>query len=287
MKSVRAVSAWVFLTSVCVLSAGGDEVAPAVRPVAWAARVGQPVEVRLAGEATASIAAQDVRVIVRSRGAQELIEAQPAGESGLLVWRFGPRHEGTCVVASRIEPSSSTAGDRTFRYEKLFLRVAPEDPEARIVVRPSASATARFGHRLELAPLVDPAALLVGADLPVRVKFDGLNLQGAAVVVRCQPGRGAPSDAARQDGRDSSVDARKPAAPPRTLHLKTNKSASVNIPIREAGLWTITVEHRPAGDVPDGGGADRFVATMMFVVTQADMKNTGAGARPPRQSGKR
>jgi hypothetical protein len=104
MKSVRAVSAWVLVTSVWVLSAGADEVAPAVRPAAWAARVGQPVEVRLAGEAAPSIAPQDVRVIVRSRGAQELIEPQPAGESGLPVWRFGPSHEGTWVVASRIEP---------------------------------------------------------------------------------------------------------------------------------------------------------------------------------------
>jgi hypothetical protein len=155
--------------------------------------------------------------------------------------------------------------------------VAPADPEARIIVRPSASATARFGHRLELAPLVDPAALLVGADLPVRVKFDGLNLQGATVVVKCQPRQGPPSDAARQDARGSSVDDRQPAAPPRKLHLKTNKSASVNIPIREAGLWTITVQHRPVGGAPEGHGADRFVATMMFTVTRADTNDTGEG----------
>jgi hypothetical protein len=284
MKNIRLVLACVLVTGAYVASAGADEVVPVVKPATWSARVGRPVEVMLSAEAARSIAPQDVRVIVRSRGAQELIEPQPARGSGPRTWRFSPRHEGTCIIATRLEPSSSTAGERTFRYEKLFLRVAPENPEVRSTLRPSASATARFGHRLELAPLVDPACLLVGADLPVRVKFDGLNLKGATVVARCEPGPGVPGGGDTPEVKAFSSDDPEPEAPPAALLLRTNESASVNIPIRSAGLWTISVEHRPAGERPDANDAARFVATMTFVVSEADPEKADQ-KRPGQQPG--
>ena len=264
-------------------SSSADDAAPVLRPQSWAPRVGDPLELRPTGPSAESLAVEDVRVIVRSRGAQGLIEPQRTRESGPGFWRFAPRHEGTCVIATTIEPARPAAGGRILRYEKLFVRVAPKDPEARAVVRPSASATARFAHRLELAPLVDPACLLVGADLPIRVKFEGLNLKGATVVAKCEPNRGAAEGPSPGAPMTADQERAPKAARGTPLRLTTNDSASVNVPIRSAGLWTITIEHRPGGGEADGRDGDRLVATMMFLVTEADQEEVGgpqSGRKP-------
>ncbi len=270
-----AVACTLVIVVVAPMAAAG-ELTPLVTPPTWTPRVAQPVVLTLPAEVARSVSPEHVRLIVRSRGAQRLITPETTAGSGTAIWRFTPHREGTCIIATVIEPPADSAAGATFRYEKLFLLVAPEDPAALAPKSPSASATARFAHRLELAPLVDPACLLVGADLPLRVKFEGGNLTGARVIARCQPVRSSPGSSPSANTNVGSSDL--PRAARASVHrLTTNQSAAVNVPIDRPGLWTITTEHRPAGKKPGDGGPARFVATMMFVVHGPD---DGAQADP-------
>ncbi|HVP10268.1 MAG TPA: DUF4198 domain-containing protein, partial [Phycisphaerae bacterium] len=232
--------------------AGAEEITPVFQPPSLFARVGQPVELKLPPRLAEPIAPRDIRMVVRSYGAQELIEPQTGEKGGPLAWRWTPRRTGACIVATAIEPSSVAAGERTFRYEKLFLRAESGDPTAAPVMRPSASTIARFAQRLELCPMVDPLCLLIGADLPVRVKFDGADLKGATVAAKVEPAGGGPST---------------------TLTFITNDSAAVNVPVTTPGLWMVAIEYRP--EAGDQGKSDRFVATMMFVVEEAGAMQAG------------
>ncbi len=272
-----ALACMLVLVVVAQIATAG-ELSPLVTPPTWTPRVAQPVVLTLPAEVARSVSPEHVRLIVRSRGAQRLITPETSAGSGAGIWRFTPNHQGTCVIATVIEPPVDSTTGAVFRYEKLFLQVAPEDPAALAPKSPSASATARFAHRLELAPLVDPACLLVGADLPLRVKFEGVNLTGVRVIARCQPVR--PSSGSSPPANTNGVSNDRPGAARAGVHrLTTNQSAAVNVPIDRPGLWTITTEHCPADKKPGDDGPVRFVATMMFVVHGPD---DGAQADPLR-----
>jgi hypothetical protein len=265
------------ILAVAPIAAAG-ELTPLVTPPTWSPRVAQPVALTLPADVARSVSPKHVRLIVRSRGAQRLITPEISPDSGAGIWRFTPNHQGTCVIATVIEPPADATTGATFRYEKLFVQVAPEDPAALAPKSPSASATARFAHRLELAPLVDPACLLVGADLPLRVKFEGVNATGVQVIARCQPVPSSPGGSASANTNVGAGD-RPRAARSRVHRLTTNQSAAVNVPIDRPGLWTITTEHRPANKKPGDAGPARFVATMMFVVHEPDAAQADPGSR--------
>lgn len=232
--------------------------------------VGSPLELRLDTVAAEAAAGGQVRVVVRSRGEQGLIGVEDAGDGQAELWRFTPDYEGTYVIATACEPPLITDGDaeRLYFYEKQFIRVVPAEAGMTGNEGPSASATAKFGHRLELIPMVDPAFLTVGADLPLRIKFDGAGLQGIPVTL---------STPAGSDGADKNQSSEE---------LKANSSGGVNVRINRPGKWTITVQHEVPIDLGLVGppevmktrGPARFVARIVFEVRD---QQDEAGETPP------
>ena len=225
------------------------------------ANVGAAYQIDLNDAATVSPG--HVRIILRSHGDQSLLTPRQDDSSGATTWRFTPKRPGTHVIAATAEPPAAQKSPRVFRYEKHFIRVAPAGPQTPETRRPSASATARFGHRLELAPMVDPAWLIVGSDLPIRVKFDGLDLKNVELVATCRmpPGRDAKPP-------DSSAPATDPETktPVKTVRVQTGDSSFANLLIRSTGLWTVTLQHRPIGSADK---SEIFIAIMQFTVTDA------------------
>jgi hypothetical protein len=241
----------VFLLACARATLLADERAPAIRPESWIAHAGRAVDLRLADRRLRD----SVRLVVRSRGAQEWVPPTTAEPGASLVWRFTPPVEGTYIFAATIEPPDTDAGPASDRYEKLFLRAAPRDAEVRDALQPSPSATAAFGHRLELVPVVDPTCVRVGDDLPVRVKFDGDDLAAAVVTVRRDGRDGEVANHEQPGGRDA-----------RSAVLHSNASGTINLRVTGPGIWILSVEHLAAGDPKIDEPPRRYVATMAFAV---------------------
>ena len=87
---------------------------------------------------------------------------------------------------------------------------------------PSAAVTARFGLAFEITPLVDPASLEAGSDLPLRVHFAGPGLGGV------DSGRDAEGDFTRQS-------------------VLTGESGGALIRVERAGRWLVSVQHHANG----------------------------------------
>lgn len=222
---------------------------------------------------TASVpAVEGMRVLVRSRGNQAFVDRVGRAATASAFWRFTPKNEGTCIIAVTAEPASTKDGRRTHQYDKYFLRVAPADPSKTATRSPSASATARFAHRLEIAPMVDPTWLTVGSDLPLRVKYDGVDLQNATIVATCRPDADASPAKRPADGGTAVPRGRGEPAPP-PVRLNTGKTSFANLPIRHAGVWTVVVEHRPAPNGSPDRREDTYVALLRFHVP-GDRKST-------------
>jgi len=220
----------------------------------------------------------EVRVIVQAGGSQVLLEATGEEEGGRSRWRFTPERTGTIIIATTSRGGPAANGLRVHRFDKLFVRVSSADGGAG--ARPSAAATARFGHRLELCPLVDPTILRAGSDLPLRVKIEGESLVSAQVRLACEPG-GDMRDRIGIAGPGAADMAPRaaPAPPALSMQFETGDGGTIVVPIRSAGRWTITVEHDAP---PDGamGVRDRFVASMTFMVE--DAASPALMAKPPR-----
>lgn len=237
--------------------------APQMNLTSQTAVVGKPFVLKAADD---SVIAPDsnVRVIVRFQGNQEMVEPQVDPGSKTKSWRFTPRNAGAYVIATSIEPDSTAGTERLFQYEKLFIRAAPDGPVADTTTRPSASAIARFGHRLEIDSIVDPSCLMVGGVMPIRVKFDGQTMKNMEVVATRRPDEpGATTDT------------------PSTSKFNTGDNDFARIPISGTGRWTVVAEYRPDADGVRIRPGDRFVATMEFQVNRAKSDEGGKEKRSP------
>src|SRR5262245_64615744 len=119
--------------------------APLLQPQSWAVQAGKPVEVRAADAAPGAT----VRFVARLRGSQRIVDAEPLVAGQPAQWRYTPEATGTVIFSAALEPAADAKPPKTFRYEKLFLRVSAADG-SKSPPEPSASAMARFGQRFEL-----------------------------------------------------------------------------------------------------------------------------------------
>ncbi len=222
-------------------SANGAELEPRLRAEGDRPRVGQVLELTVDA---AAASADSVRVIVRSRGAQQRLEPVKSVD-GKLTYRTTPQHAATYMVATTIEPPADAA-ERTWRFEKWFFRLPGPDASG------SASATARFPQTLELTPLVDPMHVPLGTDLPIRVKFNDADLKDAKLRVQ-KPTRANE--------------------PPAVIEAPaTNAQGLTNIRIDAAGVWTLSLVHTAARERAPDAKPDRFESVMTFAAggPQAD-----------------
>lgn len=247
--------------------------APLIEPASWAPRLGETIELR---SREAAVRPESMDILVRHRGAQARLEAQSV--DGAPRWRWKPEQTGTVVFTSSIELTKREGIARTCVYEKLLLRVRSADGQLDSGAGPSASAIARFGHRLELTPLVDPTHLRMGADLPIRVKLEEANLKNAAVQVRCEDSRDAardqpragpaaddkPADRPRKEGDASDASPGEKTASTRAAGIQTNDDGIANVRIDRAGRWIISVVVDPTPGTTQAG--EQLVGIMTFAV---------------------
>jgi len=100
------------------------------------------------------------------------------------------------------------------------------------------------GQRLEIIPLADPAGLAAGAELPLRVLFDGEPLAGAEV------NSGALGD---------------PMGHAEGLP-QTDADGTIRIEVGEPGMMLIRASHSVEGSEPDLADRDNFSATLVLRV---------------------
>jgi uncharacterized GH25 family protein len=173
-------------------------------------------------------------------GGPTLATLQPAGDHARIAvdpaaavmvvvfdngfWSKGA--DGLYVNRSKREVPGATASSHTLKYNVTYLKpgAAPDRPQ---------------GLPLEIVPLVDPAGLKAGADLPVRVLADGKPLAGAAL---------HPDYV--NDGNATSA--------------KTDAQGRVTLRVRNNGWNVVGVELRvPTPDSPDASVRGMF-ATLSF-----------------------
>jgi uncharacterized GH25 family protein len=137
---------------------------------------------------------------------------------------------------------------RLSQHVKCLFFVADVDFAAPV---PSAAMTYRLGLTLEIAPLVDPLPLLPGDQLPLEVRFEGVELAGVRTRVEFRSNQGGDSD------DTGSV----------VLDAATDDSGTVLMPIDAPGQYIATVIHDPAG-----GGSGRTVHRAVLSFSIGDVK---------------
>lgn len=138
--------------------------------------------------------------------------------SDLLRWL---KLEGAADAAEHIEHGSALNGidsvTRTdTKHAKTIFDVGQGGP--RTFSRPS-------GQMIEFMPLQDPAALRAGDTFRARLQFKGAPLPNVSVHASVP----APADTAQKGEPD--------------LHLVTDASGVVSLPVRKTGLWLIRTIH--------------------------------------------
>jgi hypothetical protein len=111
---------------------------------------------------------------------------------------------------------------------------------ARGVPVSSAAMSYRLGLRLEIVPMVDPVPLLPGDELPLQVRLDGPELDGAELVFHWRP---------RGDDAESRE----------VFRGRTDDAGTVVVPIRKPGRYVATVVHREPGSSRPADSAPREV----------------------------
>ena len=213
-------------------------------PTKWQVRAGDAIEVQCSAD---DVKESESRLVMRMGGAQTLVPLVREGQK--LVGRKTATTDGTLVAALASEQRHVEGRERIFRYEKVFVAVTPK--EKNVERKSSAGAMARFGHLLVLTPLVDPSRLILGCDLPVKLKYEGGDLANADVVVRVSPVAGGQA---------------------LEMQKTTDANGLLNLRIDRSGLWTLIVERRADGDQRS---PQRILASMSFVV--AAEAEAGAG----------
>lgn len=243
----------------------------------------------------------DARLIDAS-GSERIGEMAHRGTSLLL--RHRPTTPGQRVVAVTLHPRSvreSAAGFR--RY--LELEGAPE-ALARIeregLLRGRDSVTRRYakyaktvvevgsggarafsaiaGHPLEFVPRGDPARLVAGDTAAIQLLYRGRPLAGATVHGGAVGRRGRPgmTSAGSSEALPDSI-----VAP--DVHLTTDASGVLRLPITAAGLWNVRTIHVVQADQGSGADWDTHWATLVFDAGSRDAgaeRSSASGAGAPR-----
>ncbi len=162
---------------------------PAVIPASLSPAAGAPtyLELRLpAGPdrteptwATANVA----QFFVRSAGEQRtLLPIQTASDRRRAV--FSLDKPGPVLLCVAVGPPQarghSDSWQRVTHCTKIVLTVRSDNPQAP-PGPPNPGITAKTGQKVEILPLVDPTRLNRGDDLPVRVYYQGVKVEGATV----------------------------------------------------------------------------------------------------------
>jgi hypothetical protein len=231
------------------LLAVASTAAPTVAPTAVQSGTGEPSVVRLELDAGLGDSWREVnvgRVVVRSGSGQRRVPAgslpagrvleltAPAGQCSLVLADLGPASE-------RGLPDSWSRVTRAAQVVSCPAAGSPGAFGARVAA--AGLLTAKTGSRIEIRPLVNPATVRPGSDLPVRLYFEG----DAAAGVRVS--------AVGPDGlrRDAFSDA----------------AGIAVLRIPAAGRWTLELHRRSAPLAPAAGSrgpAGPAMATFTFEV---------------------
>ncbi len=204
----------------------------------------------------------DVRVVdVSTSGTSLLLRHHPSGAGQRVVAvSLAPRSvrasgpgfkrymelEGAAALAARYEhegilPKADSITRRYDKYAKTLVQVGTAGPRAfsRLV-----------GHLVEFVPLRDPATLLAGDTLPVRLLYKGQPLGAMHLHAGIAAG----------------------AAAPRDFSIETDRLGVARIPLDRAGLWNVRTLHIVPAERGSGADWDSHFATIVFAV--------GGGASP-------
>ena len=170
-------------------------------------------------------------------------EVENTGAFGLLL-RLDPKQRGDAMLGFSTRPrtiatKSAAVTLRIQRHVKLLFHVGLNGKD---LPSDSAAVTARFGLKMEFVPLIDPLPLEIGAELPLRLRFDGPGL--ASVLVHVQ-------FLAQGEGQEG-------------VHVHSRYSdpdGHFVLPIHAAGIWRLTAMHQVRGS---GGIIERHVAEIVF-----------------------
>lgn len=210
----------------------------ATMPDSLSVRAGDEVRFELSAFAGDSWADANLAAwIIRSPGRQEsLVPAAAARQGRDFPFRFAAA--GPHLIALSIGPpeakNKSSAWREVTYCTKLLVHVSATGGGGQAEF---AGAIAKVGQRFEIVPLIDPAQLRIGADLPVRVFFDYQSFAHGEVI------------AVRPDG---STDVK-----------KTDSVGAAHFAIVQAGRWLVRYEKELDGvrrtgelvfDVADGRG---------------------------------
>lgn len=194
---------------------------------------------------------------VRSGGEQKSLLPLAAGADGRLaqfsVDRAGPALLCVCVgpPEARGHPDS---WQRVTHCTKIILDVQPQGADGRVVSPPNPGVTAKTGQKIEILPLVDPTRLRKGDDLPLRVYYEGIKIEGARITA-------SVTRAGTDLGRDGPVVEVTAARP-------TDGHGITSLPIARAGRWVVRLVHEVREGPNTGNHPRRYVAELIFEVPE-------------------
>lgn len=217
----------------------------------------------------------DARVL-SARGAERITDLSQRGSSLLL--RHRPTSPGQRIVAVALLPRSMRESVASFR-RYLELEGAPQALErvdregllrgrdsvtrryakyAKTIVEVGTSGSRAFsvaaGHVLEFVPDRDPTSLAPGDTLAVRLVYRGRPLAAAAV------------HAGVAAWNTDSVPPVSSRLVPPDIHLTTDASGVLRLPVAHAGLWNVRTIHVTQADAGSGADWDTHWATLVFLV---------------------
>lgn len=160
--------------------------------------------------------------------------------------------EGAPAARERIDREGLLEGKdsvtrRYAKYAKTFVQVGSRGPRVfdRVV-----------GHPLEFVPLGDPARVVRGDTLPLRVLYRGAPQPGLHVHAGAADWPSSPDSAIRASARLEDV------------ALVSDDSGVIKVPVTRIGIWNvraIQVHQAPAGS---GADWDTHWATLVFIVNR-------------------
>lgn len=182
----------------------------------------------------------------RIGGEQWSLLPGPVGDAGAygLRLRLGEKQRGDAMIGFSTRPRELAASEggpavRISRHVKLLFHIGRDRSDLPVA---SPALTARFGLKLEFVPLIDPLPLEPGAELPLRLRFDGPGLPRASVNVQFLPSGG---------GQESIQLAQR----------KSDAEGHFVLPIHAPGIWHLRAVHEV--ELP-GGIVERHLAELVF-----------------------
>lgn len=187
---------------------------------------------------------------VRSAVGQRSIAAKELSED--LPIEFELLEQGCVLLLLDLAPSAAAKSEGPLSRSSKLISCRFTEPGAdSIAARRQVSKvlTSKVGSRLELRPLLNPAVLKVGSDLPLRAYFEGSSAGDAELLVV------AP------DGSDQRV--------------STDSVGIAAVPLDQPGRWRVSFERRAAG-----ASAPSLAELVFEVLTEADWQRlTTEGSR--------